>query len=222
MSEVKSKLYPEIDRTEIVTETELNAMIAKKINNQNLEIIKTKYRELSLKLTHYDKIRRRYAKLSNAVRVAGIAIATGFGVASIVTGSLLLPPVIPIVLGSASLLQGVISEGALRTYFKHRKHYFAKKCDTIRKYLNRIFVFEAKASEDQVVTASELEQFRDLIDSFDNEMNGVKEDAIDKSTLDLSALRQEAMSEAKKLIATEMKQKLVEEAKAKLRSSVAS
>ena len=108
----------------------------------------------------------------------------------------------------------------VRTY---RKHYFVKKCDTIRKYLNRIFVFEAKANEDQVVTASEIEQFRDLIDSFDNEMNGVKEEqADDKSTLDLSALRQEAMSEAKKLIATEMKQKLVEEAKANLRSSVAS
>jgi hypothetical protein len=110
MSEPKSKLYPEIVRTELVTETELNAMIAKKVNNQNLEMIKTKYRELSLKLTHYDKVRRRYAKLSSAVRVAGIVIATGFGAASIVTGSLLLPPVIPIVLGSASLLQGVISE----------------------------------------------------------------------------------------------------------------
>ena len=111
MSEAKTKLYPEI-----VSESELNAMIAKKINNQNLEIIKTKYKELSLKLAHYDKIRRRYAKPSNAVRVAGIVIATGFGAASIATGSLLLPPVITIVLGSAPLLQGVISEGALRTY----------------------------------------------------------------------------------------------------------
>jgi hypothetical protein len=222
MSETKSKLYPEIDRAEIVTETELNVMIAKKINNQNVEIIKTKYKELSLKLTHYDKIRRRYAKLSNGMRITGLVIATGFGVASVVTGALLLPPAIPIILGSATLVQGALSEGALRTYFKYKKHYFAKKSEVIKKHLNRIFVFESKALDDNIVTAQEVNQFKELIDSYDSEMNGVKDEEAKQPALDLFHLKQEAALQAKKEMAQEIKEKLVQEAKARLRSSVAS
>ena len=56
MSEKVDKIYPEI-----IPEREVNAMVAEKINKQNLEIIKNKYKEMSNSHKHYEKIARRYS-----------------------------------------------------------------------------------------------------------------------------------------------------------------
>lgn len=175
-SEPIENIYPMI-----IPKSKVDEMIADKINSQNLEIIKNKYKEINQSLKHYEKIEKRYAKLSNSVRLIGIGVSTIFGAGTIVAGSLLtsgiaIPLCVPIILGSSTLLESAIAEGALRTYFKKRKHYFNQKVDVCKKYLNRIFLFESKALEDEKVTAAEIEQFKKLVDAYDNEIKEIKKE----------------------------------------------
>ena len=183
-------LYPKL-----VTAGEADEMIRRKINEKNSEIIKIKFTELQSSLKHYDKIRRRYARLSNSVRIVGIVVGSLFGAGSVITGSLLtagiaVPVVVPIALGAATIVEGLIAEGALRTYFKSRKHYFNKKCDIIKKYSNRIFLFEAKALEDQIITVEELKLFHELIDAYEREISTMKDQHEKEETSNLKDQRE--------------------------------
>ena len=147
-------------------------------NKQRITIIKAKVESMNKELIHYKKIRKRWSKASNIVRLIGLTTGSFLGTASLIigglgTGGLVIPVFIPIVIGSLGVLEVAISEGAVMTYCKKRKHYFNEKVNHIENYINKLYHFSNKAIEDRKVTTEEMTEYYNLIKEYES---GVSQD----------------------------------------------
>ena len=87
------------------------------------------------------------------------------------------------------------------------------------KYLNQLHHLYEKVNNDGLITLDEMGEFFKLIDKYESELKGVKEETVNSEEFDLTQLRKEAMQEAKNEYVIEAKARLKEEALVRLRST---
>ena len=218
MSEQTPGLYPQL-----VTEREQRLL--DKISHTRCTVIKSKVKELELLSSHYEKVRRKWSKALTTIGVIG----TGIGSLSAVSGTIAatagtsgiaIPVIIPAVVAGVGAVQTSPSEITAFVFIKKRVKKYHEKKDLIDKYINRLYHFYHLAIEDSKITPAEMEEYNNILDDYRKESEHILTQEEKEEELDLTTLKAQAMAVAKKSIEAEIRQKLVLEVKAKLRSTV--
>ena len=117
-------LYPKV-----FTAAELEELTEGKLSKARASEIISKQKELEMDLNHYRKVRRKYKRASNILRVVGIGIgvtlAVGGAVAGgVATAGIAVPVLVPTVLAGVGALEATITGTIAFTYLKRKIHRF--------------------------------------------------------------------------------------------------
>ena len=204
------KLYPDIH--EDLVESKLSKARATEIVN--------KQRELEGYLKHYKKLRHKWKKAGNTLRIVGITagclLATGSGIAGgIGTAGVAVPVIIPAVLAVVGAMEATITESVIFTYIKKKKHRFAEKYDLVNTFLNRLYHLYHRSIEDKVITLEEMEEYHRLMKDYESEFAKLNTGVMDTH---FSKLQHQVELEVRDEYKQQMRDKLRDEIKNELKT----
>lgn len=212
----------------IKTEDEVKDMINKNLNTHRAKKIIDKIKSLENQLEHYQKVYKRWNKCGEIIRITNLAL-TGIVSGTLATLSILMttgiaiPVVVTAVLGGYVVIQTSTLEGMNIGIIKKKKHKFLNKCNVIKDHKNKMDFYYEKARQDGVITLDELEGFNKLVDDYERKIvNNQSSTTENGDAIDMATIKHDAEIEGRKEAEMEIKEKLKNEAKLKLLSSVAS
>ena len=201
-------LYPAIPSVETYSQNikELSKARINEMLNQKATMEKT--------IKHLKKIKTRWGRIDVGIKVSGVILAASGAVAGVIVGTisgpLLIPifvPSLPIIVGSLTAAETLITGGLVIGLTSKRKAYYREKIRIVQSYIDRMYLYIEKARSDNIITIEELEGFRRLMVEYENAMNGIKIDNFDFDKLN---------KDIKKEIRKELIQEKKEELRAKL------
>ena len=207
-----SSIYPKIP----LSDSEIETLKTRR------EIIKSKVKEFEEKINHYEKLVKKYSKVKSSLIITGVALGSLIGLSTLVLGVIpFVIPVIPIALSVGGVISGSIPEIAALSFIRKKKQQFTLRLNMHEKYLNQLHHLYEKVNNDGLITLDEMGEFFKLIDKYETELKGVKEETVKSEEFDLTQLRKEAMQQAKNEYVIEARARLKEEALVRLRSAAA-
>ena len=224
-----NKLYPSLNdinnpsmNKREINKKDLENMIDNKAEDKiqkiRSEIIINKCKELEKQTLHYNKLRSRWNKISSTLRISGVIIGGTLTISAAIISSLSIvsiPIVIPITVGIIGSIQTTSSELLAFTYVKRKIKEYDNKLEKLNKFINRLWLFYHKSSNDKNITLDELDQFYKIIDEVESNKHNKVEDIKDSFNMDL--IRSEAIKQAESESRIELINKLKEEKKKKLK-----
>src|SRR5438093_4633060 len=204
-------LYPVIK-----SESEVNIMIDKKLNESRISEMNNQKAILARDLKRYKKIKRRWNNADLALKIAGTALVCSGAIAGVCVGVIAPPLMIPLFIPTLPIIVGVLTaaEPAITSKFvigltSRKKVAYKKKCKIIQSCLDRMYYYILKCNEDGIISIDELEKFRKLVENNRLEINGVYDPIVDP----------DIFKEATKLAKKEIQKEAVEEMKKELINS---
>jgi hypothetical protein len=146
-----SSLYPKLDHE----------------NSSRINYMLDKQKLLQEKLTHYKKIKGKWATANTVLKSIGISISCALAGASILTIAPLSIPIAAAILSGVSLGNITLANVLVEGFTSKRKRYFKLKCDHVRNNLNKLETFFIKCKEDNHISPNEFEQFQKLLKEFE-------------------------------------------------------
>ena len=160
----------------IITDVELRN---KMLFERRKEYMVLKKIELEKMLTHITKVKNRWAKADVTIKIIGTSIVfISSTLAAIFSAGVLVSPIIISVLSSIAAIKTALTEGVMIGFTTKKKKFYRKKCNIIKEYINKLFLFSEKAREDRIITIEELTIFNRLVTSFENEIASLKSVAL--------------------------------------------
>ena len=160
----------------IITDVELRN---KMLFERRKEYMVLKKIELEKMLSHITKVKNRWAKADVTIKIIGTSIVfISSTLAAIFSAGVLVSPIIISVLSSIAAIKTALTEGVMIGFTTKKKKIYRKKCNIIKEYINKLFLFSEKAREDRIITIEELTIFNRLVTSFENEIASLKSVAL--------------------------------------------
>jgi len=126
-----------------------------------------KQKLLQEKLTHYIKIKGKWATANTVLKMCGISISCVLAGASILTVAPLSIPIAAAILSGASLGNMALANLLVEGFTSRRKRYFKQKCMLVNDTLNKMETFFIKCKEDSQISPYEFEMFQKLLKDFE-------------------------------------------------------
>ena len=194
----------------------LNAELQNSLSRDRAKSIKEKVDDLQRVLQRYKKLRKRWKSARNIVTGVGITIGVSCGVGALVTGSLLtsgiaIPILVPTIIGGIAVAESAISGSICLTLIKRRIHKFNEKAKIVSIYANRLYHFYHKAVDDKAISLEEMEEFKQILTEYEQEMNKISGEK--DGSLSIDKIRHQAALEVQKERETELLAKFKEEAR---------
>ena len=210
---MEDRIYPKIPSMEI--DEIINDKISK---SRAIEII-NKQKELDKDLKHYKKLRDKWKKANSVIKVLGIGIGSTLAVGGVVVGGIMssgivIPILIPTIIGGVGVIETTISTCVAATYIKKKINKFNLKYDLINTYLNRLYHLYHRSIEDGKITLEEMDEFNKLITKYETEM--IKFNSNDAYEIPLQKLLDKADKEARSEYTVELINKMKDEKKKEL------
>ena len=182
-SEAHSGPYGESPYEEL-TEEELRNKINNEIEKQKTksrqEYMKQKKEELEKQLQHYSKVKDRWAKADVGIKIIGtITVVLSSVLASVFSAGIPLAalsagPIISAVLSGIAAVKTALVETVMISLTTKRKKFYRRKCELIKEYINKFYLFYEKSRDDGVITLMEITKFNELLNMFNNAMLSLK------------------------------------------------
>jgi hypothetical protein len=173
-------LYPRII-SEQETDKIIQDRINRELNQQRIKEMMNKKLELERQLKHYVKMKNRWGRVDVGIKITGIGLAAGGAVVGVVVGVVapplmisLLAPAAPIVVGSLTAVETLITGGLVIGLTSRKKSFYREKIRIIQSYIDKMYLFMQKAQQDGVITIEEIESFHKLMIEYDNAIRGIK------------------------------------------------
>ena len=211
-------LYPVIK-----SESEVNIMIDKKLNESRISEMNNQKAILEKDLKRYRKLGKRWKNVNKGFIIGGVIITGLTGVGAAITGAVVPPillvsilmPAIPIVLASLGIVETITFTAIEVGVFKNKIDFYDEKCKMIRSYVDKLYYYIEKARSDNIISIDELQGFRNIMDDYRKRVEQIEEKDIDPRIfkIDLDKMRKEANKETRKLLNNEIKENIKEDLK---------
>ncbi|ESO90929.1 hypothetical protein LOTGIDRAFT_175789 [Lottia gigantea] len=116
-----------------------------------------------LKVKQYNKCKKRWIRVDSVYKRLSVVLTVGTTVATAVTGGLMVPVVIPTLLATITAIQTSSCGLIAIDYTSKQKSYYKKKTEILNAYLNKLFIFFERSTEDKNITIEELEEFNEIL-----------------------------------------------------------
>ena len=211
----ENKVYPNVEYASASDEC------ANVLNREKILEMNNKLEDLNKILFHYVKLKKRWNKINNIVKITGLSLAgTTIVLGGFISSGIVLPLSIVAVSASSittssmivgSMLAGLsaadllISKITTSAFTSKKKKYYENKVLIIKSYIDKCYIYVEKSRNDNVITIEEIEGFRKLVHDLDKELS------IGKSNVDMKTLVNEVKIEAEKKYGNDLKQNLKKE-----------
>ena len=127
--------------------------------------------QLEDKLKHYSKLKKKWNRFKNILRYSKYPIAILFAGADIGLGFIPIVGIPLAIISTAVILGEVIGANILEDSFVNVKvNTYDRKCKHISKWLDRIYLFKQDALSDGVIDAKEIEQWKQIINEYEESL----------------------------------------------------
>lgn len=199
-------IYPNIPIIKSAEETK--AILDKNLNHSRVQEMMSTKDNLGRELSHYIKLNKRWKHVGSVLKISTLTVVGVTGTAATVTSSLVVPPLVPIIIGAFTVAEPLLLGGFIMWAEKKKKKFNAK-CKILQSYLDRMYVYIEKVKQDGVITIEELEGFRHLVDECRSKL--------DVSTdIDIDAIRKNARKEVQKDFQKKLKEDIIAQEKQEL------
>src|SRR5438477_1338645 len=208
------KLYPEIPK---VHYEDISDQVNKNLSDARIKEIQCKRAELEKSRKHYKKILKRWKQIDSALKIGSIIIVGGLDVTTIVLGiGFLATPLILGILAAVGTSEGFISEAIVLGVVKKKVIKFKKKIEHIQEFISKSWFLFEKIREDSIISLQEIDEFRKLMDAYENGLSTADNDSGDREYIKLrESLKSQAEKQAKEEIKDDLLKNLKNEAKQK-------
>ena len=219
----KENIYPKLDEFNTITDFKSasapsdlgykNDQLKININQLRIENFMNEKKVLEDSLSHYNKLKNKWTKIDSTLKYSIL------GVGGILTISATLLPTISglgllptitlycgVGAGLLSTISTCVSESFHIGLSSKKKKIYREICEAIKHGIDKLYVFQLKALEDNILTEDEILKAKDIIKDLREEILKIKDERSIKLE---NKLRNEAKREYKK----ELKQKYREELK---------
>ena len=177
-------------------------------------------------LKDFKRKKKLWNKIDNIVLISGGIIITGTGIGAALFSTHFLPLAfilgvpkiktgVSIGLSVSGLLEGAILSGINIGIIKKKKDYYKNKIRIAQSHIDKIYYYIEKSKEDGKITLDELTGFRNIVDNYRNEIDGLK-----TSQFDLEHFKKEVQQSAKKEVKKEIKKEMKEDLKSQYHANV--
>ena len=162
------------------------SLLVNELNQERLDEMNEKYREMHKTLRHYTKLEKRWTKANNILKLSALTLGVGTSVLACLASSGLVLPleviavsatsvltssmIVGTSLGAVGALELIISKIITSTFTSKRKKYYHNKVLIVKKYIDHAYIFIEKARNDRMITLKELEDFRAILHNLTNEL----------------------------------------------------
>jgi len=219
----QNALYPDINS--INNELNEHKIIETKevfINDPFLsraKYIREKNEDLKNKIKHYEKLKERWNTVDSILKSIGISLTFVLGISSSITGVIVFPPLIPIILGGLTASQASINSILVISLSSKKKAFYRSKVLELKRILDKCHVYFLKAIDDKEISDEEINNFNKIY----NRANNISiEDDKPKNSLSSkdtpSGLSRKQMYKVKYIAEKEAKKDIKEEMKKKFKN----
>ena len=182
----ENKLYPNVyeynDNVEIATAPHLELLNMKHeldLNKHRINEFLLKKKELENTLKHYKKIKYKWTNIDSGLKISGVIIGglLGISAAALSGASILgLPILIYLGIGTgiASSFNLFLSETITIGMTSKKKKIYREICEITNHSINKLYLFQVKATEDKIITEDEIKEADKIIEEWKNEINKLK------------------------------------------------
>lgn len=157
-----SNLYPPIEDT---------LKFDERVQKIRLENLLDKEKQIEVKLKHYKKLKRRWNIFKKIFHFGKypIAVLQYLGDAAL----LLFPGTQPIgFIGIAVTTTELVGSNVLEDALLNVKvNKYAKKCDLLQEYINKMYVFKIESIKDGVISEHEMQLFTQLLNEYESKLS---------------------------------------------------
>ena len=170
-------------------------------------------KKLDEKLIHYKKIKNRWTTADSSIKIACISITGILTIATSVMSGLTLIALVPTtgiiltsILGGFNAVYLFLSEGISIGLTSKKKKIYREVCEQLELGINKLYLFQMKALEDNILTSDEIIECQKIIQEINEKINKIKYGSNIEKDL-LKEINKEKI-EKKKLIKLEYRDRL--------------
>jgi hypothetical protein len=189
-----TQIYPPLDLDfEKVHQQELN-----KEKSKNLF---SKLQQLENEYKHYKKLKHKWNVFKNILHYSKYPVAGFMVVGDVVL--LVIPTGVTQILGIAGIACTIseVSLGSIveDTVVKHKVHKYRHKCEHLKEWIDKMYVFKSEAEHDGIISSEEIEKWRQLLEQYSNaskKLSNVQQDASSKTPqqpVDMNKLQEQIL-----------------------------
>ena len=208
----RESLYPKLESFDNVSER-----YNKNLSDARIKEIQGKRHEMEKSLKHYEKILKRWKLIENIVKCSSLTIVVGCGVVTTLGFGGLVTPLIITIVSVCGASEGIMSQVIVEGVVNRRIVKFKKSIQHIKEYISKSWYLFEKIRSDGVISLQELDEFRVLMEKYEQGLTAVDSVNADKEYVKLrDSLRHKVEKEARKEVKQELMNDLKNELKQKM------
>jgi len=158
----------------IKTEKEVDDMINENLSETRKKLMIEKIDQMKQTLEHYDKVKKKWTVADSSIQIIGLTLAAATAItASVLSAGAFAPPIVAGVLSGVAALKTILTESISIGFTSRKKKIYRERCELVRDYINKLFVFSEMCKEDKIITIDELNSFMNILKEFREKLLGI-------------------------------------------------
>jgi len=149
--------------------------------SNSIQLFLLEKKKLDEKLIHYKKIKNRWTAVDSSIKIACISITGILTITTSVMSGLTLIALVPTtgiiltsILGGFNAVYLFLSEGISIGLTSKKKKIYREVCEQLELGINKLYLFQHKAIEDNVLTSDEIIECQKIIQEISGQINKIK------------------------------------------------